>query len=198
MQNDYRVASLIGFITALIIVLSLLSIGLYAHLHLLFLVFVPFLWSLSIYLTPYIQKIIPISIRFVKFCIVGVLNTVIDFGSLNILSYLTGITSGFLVGGINIPGFVVGIPNSYFWNKKWVFNSKSNITQSASPFLIVTLAGIFINSALVILLTTYINPPVAMSSELWLNIAKVIATVASLVWNFVGFKFLVFKDGSST
>ena len=49
-----------------------------------------------------------------KFIVVGFLNTAIDFGMLNLLSATTGITSGIVLGGVNVPGFSVAIANSFF------------------------------------------------------------------------------------
>ena len=53
--------------------------------------------------------------------------------------------------------------------------------------------GIFINSGIVIFLTTCVDPLFNLSPERWLNIAKVCATAISLIFNFLGFKFLVFR-----
>ncbi len=49
-----------------------------------------------------------------------------------------------------------------------------------------------------VLVSTYIHPLFGFSAARWLNIAKVLATVISLVWNFLGFKFFVFKSKEKT
>jgi putative flippase GtrA len=43
-------------------------------------------------------------IQFGKFLAVGTLNTGIDFGTLNLLSWLTGIYGGVQLAPINVPG----------------------------------------------------------------------------------------------
>jgi len=62
-----------------------------------------------------------------------------------------------------------------------------------SLFMIVSVIGIVINSAVVGLVTGLFSPPLGVSPELWANFAKVLATAVALIWNFIGYKFFVFK-----
>ena len=48
-------------------------------------------------------------------------------------------------------------------------------------------------SSVVFGVTTFIPPFFGLSPELWANLAKVAATGFSLIWNFIGYKFIVFK-----
>ena len=99
---------------------------------------------------------------------------------------------------MNIPGFTLAAINSYFWQKFWVFKKKEVQGEKTNysdfiTFVAVVLVGVFINGGIVVLLTTYIHPFGGLSPERWLNVAKIIATAVSLIWSFLGFKFLVFK-----
>ncbi len=58
-------------------------------------------------------------------------------------------------------------------------------------FLIVSFVGLLINSGLVGLLSERLM--FVDSAALNKNVAKIIATLASLIWNFVGYKLVVFK-----
>lgn len=140
----------------------------------------------------------PFFIQFGKFAVVGVLNTAIDFGILNIISLMTGVTGGLVIGGVNIPGVALALTNAYFWNKFWVFSHRDNkgAFHDLPTFLLVSGVGVLGNSGIVIFATLY-PPMVAVSAGLWLNIAKLCATVFSLVWNFLGYKFIVFKSSES-
>lgn len=60
-------------------------------------------------------------------------------------------------------------------------------------FVIVSLVGLLINSVLVSVLSTRIPEYSFINEDLIKNIAKVIATGVSLVWNFVGYKLIVFR-----
>lgn len=132
--------------------------------------------------------------QFVKFSVVGFLNTSLDFSVLNFLSYLTGIYSGFNIIFLNSVSFFIAIINSYFWNKYWTFNQSSGVKgEEFLKFFVVGFGGLVLNSFLVYAITTFIPLFDGLTPQLLENLAKILATVVSLVWNFIGFKFFVFK-----
>lgn len=128
-----------------------------------------------------------------KFAIVGFLNTSLDFGVLNLLSYFTGIYSGFYIIFLNSAAFLVAVINSYFWNKYWTFNQQGGIKgEEFLKFIAVSFIGLALNSFLVYTITTFASF-FDMTPQLLENFAKILATAVSLVWNFTGYKFFVFK-----
>jgi|SRR3989304_9957190 len=129
--------------------------------------------------------------QFSKFALVGVLNTAIDFGILNLMILLTGITSGIGIIPLNIVSFSAAVTNSFFWNKKWVFQSPKE--ANFITFFVITLIGLVINSSIVYIITTFVPPVFVESETLWANLAKVLATGVALFWNFTGYKLIVFK-----
>jgi putative flippase GtrA len=135
--------------------------------------------------------------QFLKFIVVGVLNTAIDFGVLNALSYATGIYAGHYLIILNSVAFGAAVTNSYLWNKYWTFKEQASgqvRASEASTFLVVSVIGLAINSGIVYGVTTYIAPPLAVfTPALWENFAKLLATGVALIWNFLGYKFVVFK-----
>ena len=72
-----------------------------------------------------------------------------------------------------------------------------SVSQSRNQFMLfflVSIIGLVINSALVALLSNY--SPLATKpgfADISKNIAKLAATLVSLVWNFIGYKIFVFK-----
>ncbi len=60
-------------------------------------------------------------------------------------------------------------------------------------FVVVSIVGTLINSALVAVVTGKIEPQFGLNKELWLNVVKAAATAVSLIWNFLGYKIFVFK-----
>lgn len=155
----------------------------------------PFIFLVGIFVARILTKIAKVFYQIIKFCEVGILNTLIDFGVLNLLVWITGITSGLSIAILNAFSFLVAITNSYFWNKWWTFEKKEKATgKEFSHFLIISTVGIGINTSIVYLGTTFIAPIAGVSSGAWINIIKVIATTLSMVWNFLGYKLLVFKD----
>ena len=152
-----------------------------------------FLAVFGVWLTQFLGRWIPLFAQLGKFLTVGILNTAIDFGVFNILSMATGITQGLQIGGVNIPGFVVAVTNSYFWNKLWVFEGKGGFGKDLGQFLLVSIGALLVNSGIIALLTTFVSAPFGLDEREWLNLAKVAATAVALSWNFLGYKFIVFR-----
>jgi len=158
------------------------------------------------------QKILqkyPGMAQFARFVVVGFLNTGVDFFVLNILMWVTGIYQGKWIFFLNTISFSVAVTNSYFWNKYWTFKAKGEVwaPRQISQFIFVTIIGAGINSGIVYFLTTFFPPffgipkiygisqifGFSLGKELWANVAKAAATAISLFWNFLGYKFIVFK-----
>lgn len=141
------------------------------------------------------SKLVPVVGQFLRFGIVGGLNTIIDFAVLNLLSYTTGIYQGNGIIPLNMISFSAAVVNSYFLNKQWAFKDIAGGEggKKFSLFLIISIVGAVINTLAVRFISTNINPMFGLSQELWLNVAKVVATALSFLWNFVGYKVVVFK-----
>lgn len=133
--------------------------------------------------------------QFWRFVIIGVINTLVDYAILLILSKITGITGGTKIIPLNVISFSVATINSYFLNKYWAFADPSRLDQGKkfSLFLIVSIIGVTINTTIVTLFTSHVSPMFGLSPREWLIGAKLVATGVSLVWNFAGYKIFVFK-----
>ena len=142
-----------------------------------------------------LEKYRKLAVQFSKFVVIGFLNTGIDFAILNLLMWQTGIYSGKYIILLNAIAFSVAVINSYFWNKFWIFRAGKTEKQTGefAQFVAITLVGMALNTATVYIITTLISPMFGLSVELWANLAKAAATGISLVWNFTGYKFIVFK-----
>lgn len=200
-KKDYFIGALLGVFAGILTlrIFSFLEIG-FKFQELFFLLGVPALWASGVWLGGFLGKWLPFFNQFGKFAAVGFLSTAIDFSILNTVSLATGVTAGLIVGWVNIPGFLIATINGYLWNKFWVFKKKGEIFGDFLKFFAVTILGLFINSLIIIILTTFVGIPCSVVScpsqtELirWLNISKVVATAVALVWNFVGYKFIAFK-----
>lgn len=135
----------------------------------------------------------PVFFEIGKFVSVGVLNTLIDFGILNFLSYIFAVHSGPQIALFNAVSFSAAVVNSYFWNKFWTFRAGGEGVKDFFQFIFVSLIGVGLNTGIVYSLTTLVGAPENVSPALWENIAKAIAIPANLIWNFLGYKFWVFK-----
>jgi len=132
--------------------------------------------------------------QFSKFVLIGMLNTGIDFAVLNLLMRLFSVYEGSSIIPIKAVAFFTANINSYFCNKYWTFRQeqKKNISQEYGKFLIISAIALGIHLMVIYSITTLI-PPILMSKELWANFANIVAVGLALIWNFIGYKFLVFK-----
>lgn len=119
--------------------------------------------------------------KFIKFGLVGVLNTVITIIVFNILRVF-----GINMVVANSIGYICGMVNSYFWNNRWVFKSNSKDLKTVLKFIVVNLITMFINNLILILLVQNIG-----INEF---IAQIIALVLITVINFIGNKLWTFND----
>ena len=76
------------------------------------------------------------TIRFVKYASVGVINTLITFLTFTALRAL-GVNENISNG----LGYIVGMVNSFCWNRQWVFRSKDG-DSTLQAFLFIVGAGV--------------------------------------------------------
>lgn len=197
-KTDYAIAFLIGFFSGIAAVPTAYALG---SRDLALLLVLPWIGGIAIlfgvWLGGLLARRMPFFRQLAKFGAVGIFNTAIDFGVLNLLSLASGVTAGLVIGGVNLPGFAAAVVNSYLWNKLWVFQNRSageRLFADFPKFFGVTFIGVAINSGLIILLTTYV-PLDGLGAGARLNVAKAVATVVTLIWNFIGYKFFVFAAG---
>jgi len=195
-KEDLGYSFAIGLVVGLFLLPILVNTDLYSKLSpsILFAILfagLPVIFAVGLAFAGVISKKIPLLWQFSKFAQVGVLNTAIDFGILNLLIFVTGITSGLSIIPLNAVSFSLAIINSFFWNEKWVFKAKKE--ANFITFVAVTLIGLAINSGIVYVISTFVPPVFVDSQKLWTNLAKVLATGVSLIWNFMGYRLVVFK-----
>jgi len=154
----------------------------------------PLIFLLGVVIGELLARIFKVFRQIVRFGEIGVLNTFIDFGILNLLIWVTGITSGMAIAPLNAASFICATTNSYFWNRTWTFKKKESVTgKEFTQFLIIAGIGIIINTCIVAIGTSLISPLFGISPAGWTNVMKILATFISMVWNFLGYKLWVFK-----
>ncbi len=120
-------------------------------------------------------------LKFLRFCIVGVSGTAIDFGLTWLCKEIFKIPK-FIANAI---GFVVAATNNYILNRIWTWGSTNDqIGIEYVKFFTVSLIGLGINT-----LILYI-----FNEKLKLNfyLSKVIATGVVMLWNFFANNFFTF------
>ena len=113
-----------------------------------------------------------------KFGVVGVIATVIDFGIMNLLHY--GLGLNILIA--NTSGFIVSLIFNYLASMKYVFAHKEGMSRRREFIIFVVLSGIVLT----------LNAGLGLEA----NIAKICATALVMVYNFVTRK--IFLEGDET
>lgn len=140
-----------------------------------------------------VSKKIPAFYEIIKFVIVGGLNTLVDFGVLNLLMTVFHETSGWWYSVFKTVSFIVAVFNSYWWNKVWTFSSNEETnTNRIMRFLTVSVIGMGVNVVIATVIVSFFPLSWGLSDTLIANIGAVAGTALSMVWNFVGYKFFVF------
>lgn len=122
-----------------------------------------------------------------RFALVGGFNTALDFGLLFLLVWL-----GLPKIGSNYISTGIAFVFSFFMNRSFTFKSEGDAKKQFIPFLVVTMIGIWVLQPIVILFITSIDS--LFNESINLFIAKLLATLVSLVWNFLMYKKFVFKN----
>ncbi len=118
-----------------------------------------------------------------KFMTVGMLNTLIDASTYFILTRGLGLMA--LPVLAKSIAYVVGMINSFFWNRNWTFKSQTNTWRAAFLFTLTHLVALGINAGVMALGIHVLALPEIIGIPL--------ATVSAFVWNFALNKLLVFQ-----
>lgn len=126
--------------------------------------------------------------QFVKFCVVGAINTVVDwvlFSVFRIPLAAKGQTGKQLS---KAGSFVIAAISSYIMNRKWTFRSTDKkLAKQAGKFFVISLVGLSINNVIFYYAT---SPGGLKLKDIY---GLIIATAGATMWNFLGNKHWTFK-----
>jgi len=142
----------------------------------------------------------PVIGQFFRFGLIGGMNTGVDLVILNILIFSTGQYEGAAYSAFKAISFAAAATFSYFMNKRWAFrdDSKEKEVRKFSQFFIVSIIGAVINVTVATLVVMYLKPVIGadflfLNDKLWGSVGALFGTAFGLIWNFLGYKFFVFK-----
>ena len=130
---------------------------------------------------------------FIKFFCVGALNTALDFFVLNFCIFIFGTgVSGELFVAFKSLSFLAAVTMSYMLNKRWVFEHKSKVgVREPVLFFTVSAVGFFVNVAISFWVFKWST--LTLPAHLAANVGALAGTFAVFLWNFAGYRFVVFK-----
>lgn len=141
-------------------------------------------------------------VRFLKFCVVGVIGAVVDFGTFNLLANIIGVWSVLA----SMMSFTAAVISNFLWNRYWTYpDSRSKkVSSQALQFAIVSAIGLAIRTPLF----AFTEPALIRLTSEWIprageifmrlpdaiealspvvigrNLALALAVVVVLFWNF--------------
>lgn len=125
-------------------------------------------------------------LQFIRYAIVGVVNTGLDFG------IYIGLTRGFefwkhhylLANGLS---FIIVVTWSFFWNKYWTFrNREARHGRQYITFVFITLGGVGIAESIL-----YAGVELFSAHDV---VSKIIAAPLVVAWNFFAYRFWAFRS----
>jgi putative flippase GtrA len=148
----------------------------------------------ALFILSLLGKFLPVLYQFGKFAAVGIMNTFVDIGFLNLEILVFGTPSTWYYRIFKGISFLAGTTNSFFWNKFWTFESPepANAKQTIK-FYGVAIIGFFLNVTVASYVFTNIARPLSVTPALWANIGAIVGVLVVFIWNFLGYKYFVFK-----
>lgn len=202
LRKDIFITILVGVFTALVWISVFLRLGTFESLLGFknaawgLVIVVPLVYIFGLYLGEWLSHRWAFFKSFARYVMIGFFNSGIDFAVFNFLMFMTKIDKGPLVSSFKTISFVVAVTNSYFWNKFWAFEAGESTQKKSvefAKFILVNIVGAILNVGITSVIIFTIEPQLGFSQVVWNNLAAVAATAIALIWNFIGFRLIVFK-----
>ena len=138
--------------------------------------------------------------RFLKFCVVGVIGFVVDFGIMNLILHFTG--NAKLASTVS---FIAAVISNFIWNRYWTYpdSREKPLMQQLGQFFLINVIGLGIRY----LLFLTIDQPIIKLAERVLpadffikpdvvghNITMIIAVFIVMMWNFFANRLWTYND----
>jgi putative flippase GtrA len=125
-----------------------------------------------------------------KYGIVGILNTLLTAFSIWIMMLLLGYSKeenvpAFVISISNITGYVIGLINSFIWNRNWTFKSQAAWKKEFGKFILAFIICYIPQLLLVNVLNNY--------SDISAYFCQLTGIVFFTVTNFLCNKYYIFK-----
>jgi putative flippase GtrA len=125
--------------------------------------------------------------QLVRFVIVGLANTLVDLAAFYLLGLIPGMPD-IAAKGIS---YILGICNSFIWNKYWTFGAARSARgrREFALFFLVNVPPLAVNVVVFTLLGLWVG-----EGTFIVRMSKAFAAaVVSVAWNFMGSRYLAFR-----
>jgi putative flippase GtrA len=122
--------------------------------------------------------------QFIRFGLVGLLNTAVDGGLYFLLTRRLGLGDAEILA--KVISYTVAVLNSYMWNRSWTFASRRSPRYTLLPFALVNFFGLAVNSGVM-----YAGLHLLRLVD---GLALILAMSTTFLWNFTMSKLVVFRE----
>jgi len=115
---------------------------------------------------------------------------------LNGLILVSGVATGVAYAVFKGITFLIATSAKYFGDKFWAFEKmeKTGMGKEFSQFFFVTLIGLGLNVGIASFVVNGIDPQFGLTANNWGTVGGIAAAFGVMAWNFIGYKFFVFKN----
>jgi putative flippase GtrA len=138
--------------------------------------------------------------RFLKFITVGAIGALVDFGIMNLLTRLAGLS----LTAAGTISFACAVTSNFIWNRYWTYpdSRTRRLARQLVMFFLVNIAGVAIRIPILHFLEPpaigwfeSFSPPAGLSSEfLAKNFSLAVAVGIVLIWNFFVNRYWTYND----
>jgi putative flippase GtrA len=142
--------------------------------------------------------------RFMRFAVVGVIGTIVDFGTFNLLTFSVGMLAVYA----QAISFGCAVVSNFTWNRYWTYpDSRSKkISKQLLQFFVVSVIGLTIRTPIFIFVEApltrlfmsmdWIYSVLPFLTPTWLghNGSLALAVVIVMMWNFFVNRFWTYGD----
>jgi len=193
---DTIIAIICGEALALVVEDILQDYSINTDIVIWFLLFLgPVLAVAGLWVAETISKRLIFIYQFAKYFLVGILTTMIDLKIFDLLISVIGLNIGIISGTAKALSFLISVIVKFIGNKLWVFENKekSSLGKEFITFLLVTFVGLLIDIGGFFYFAKVLGPQFNMPIAAWVKISVIAAAILAAVWNFLSYKFIVFK-----
>lgn len=133
--------------------------------------------------------------QFLRYCLVGGANTIIDLLVLNILLWRFPTNNVQTLALYNSIAYTGGALSSFFLNKYWTFRRKHKTTAREVVRFTISLFLEVIYSSILVWLAGRALQPLIANITLWGNASKLVAVIAGTLISYSFMRFWTFAGG---
>jgi len=130
-----------------------------------------------------------------KFLLIGAFAAVVDIKIFQLSTWLFSLS---IIVSPLIPkatSFLIATLTKYWGNKHWAFekHGKESIKKEVIQFFTITLVSLALDVASFYYLTKVLGPQFQAPVKVWTELSIILAALSAALWNFLGYKFIVFR-----